>query len=81
MLRAGKGLVDLPTATLKSLLAALHRKQLSCPITIQDLTRVGLQYCATDLLEVLRGLDEKGVRAVLVTVIAERMRAQEKDRR
>jgi len=72
VLRAGKGLTDLPTETLKQALAALHRKELTCPLTIQDLTRVGLQHCAGELLEVLRGLDEKGVRAVLVAVIAER---------
>ena len=77
MLRAATGLTQVSTPDLKKAFKALHRGELECPLTIADLTRVGLQHCAGDLLEMLRGLDHAGVRAVLVAVIAERL-AQEK---
>ena len=73
MMNAGAGLTDVPTKALKRALAALHQGDLRCPLTIEELTRNGLQYVATDLLTHLRHLDEQAVRTVLVTVVAERM--------
>ncbi len=73
MMNAGAGLTDLPTRSLKRALAALHRGDLRCPLTIEELTRNGLQNVAADLLGHLRHLDEQAVWAVLVAVIAERM--------
>lgn len=72
MLGTGLGLTDVSTADLEVALRTLHRGQLECPLSIEGLTRVGLQHTATDLLEHLRGLEEPGVRAVLVAVLAER---------
>lgn len=73
MLGAAQGLTTITSEDLKKALAALHRGQLSFPLTVETLTCVGLQHAANDLLEILRGLDERAVRAVLVAVIAERM--------
>jgi hypothetical protein len=73
MMGAGAGLTDVPTKSLKRALAALHRGELRCPLTIEELTRNGLQNVATDLLSQLRHLDEQAVRAVLVAVVAERL--------
>ena len=72
MLDAGKGLAGVETEALKTLLRALHRGDVRFPLDIGELTRVGLQYTAAPLLAHLRGLDEAGVRAVIVAVIAER---------
>lgn len=69
------GLTKVPTEDLEKALRVLHRGQLRCPVTVAELTRVGLQHRAAELMNVLRGLDEAGVRAVLVAVLAER-RAQ-----
>lgn len=73
MMNAGAGLTDIPTKAIKQALGALHRGDLRCPLTIEELTRNGLQYVAVDLLQHLRHLDEQAVRAVLVAVVAERM--------
>lgn len=70
------GLTALSTADLRKLLRALHREDLRCPLTIEGLTRVGLQHAATDLLDHLRNLDGVAVQAVLVAVLAERIDAQ-----
>ncbi len=66
------GLKDVPTDELEKLLRAVHRKGLSLPLLPAELACVGLQHRVEDLMAVLRGLDERGVRAVLVAVIAER---------
>lgn len=73
MLDAGKGLTPVKTVDLKKALAALHRGELKCPLSIVELTRNGLQHCAGELLHGLRKLDEPAVRAVLVAVLAERL--------
>lgn len=71
------GLTGLATRDLKTLLRVLHRGELTCPLTIVELTRFGLQEPAEFLLRQLRGLDAAGVRAVLTCVLAERV-AQER---
>ena len=72
MLGAARGLTRVETQDLKKALAAVHRGHLLCPPTMENLARVGLQHCANELLALLRNVDEAGVRAVLVAVIAER---------
>lgn len=79
MLDAAAGLTRVSTTDLKKALSALHRGHLRFPLTIEELTRFGLQHCANDLLGVLRQVDEAGARAVLVAVLAERL-AEEKRR-
>lgn len=76
MLTAAVGLTSIQTDDLKKALTFLHRGDLDCPPTIEGLTRVGLQHCANELMQTLRGLDRAGVRAVLVSVIAERRARQ-----
>jgi len=73
VLAAGIGLTPVKTADLKKALAALHKGELKCPLTIGELARNGLQHCAGELLHGLRKLDERGIRAVLVAVLAERL--------
>ena len=71
MLFSGQGLKGVATNDLKLLLRAVHRDQLTCPITRQGLATVGALHLGDELAH-LRGLDRKGVTAVLVAVIAER---------
>lgn len=74
MLGAPKvGLTGVPTHLLKRALRAVHRGELGVPLTINGLAAVGLQDVGPPLLQQLRGLDEAAVRAVLVSVLAERL--------
>jgi hypothetical protein len=70
------GLTGLSTTDLERLLRAVHRGELSCPLSHASLHVAGLSYLV-DRVEALQGLDERGVRAVLVAVLAER-RQQER---
>lgn len=73
MKTAGAGLTGLTTTDLERLLRALHKGELRCPIGHAELHMAGLSYLV-DRIDLLQGLDERGVRAVLVAVIAERKR-------
>ena len=73
MRKPGQGLTQLPTDQLKTLLKRLHRGELQCPIDAQSIASAGFQHRHAELMDALRGLDEPGVRAVLVCVLAERM--------
>ncbi len=65
------GLKQVKTPDLKDLLRAVHRGDLPCPITQDGLAATGLLRMG-DQIGHLRGLDEAGVKAVLIAVIAER---------
>ena len=69
------GLTGVPTHLLEKALRAHHRGELSAPVTINGLTAVGLQDSGAELLGTLRALDDRGVRAVLVAVLAERKKS------
>lgn len=72
MLGAGRGLTEVETRHLETLLRMLVRGEVHGPLTVVDLARVGLQHCAEPLLDALRGLDDRACRAVLIAVLAER---------
>ena len=72
----GAALTHARTKSLVALLRALYREDATCPLTTQELARVGLQYAAEDLLPHLRGLDMVATRAVVVAVLAERRSAE-----
>jgi len=74
----GPGLTSLTTAELKKLLLHVHRGDLPCPIRADTLACVGLQSRSEPLLAMLRHLDAPAVRAVLVSVLAERQTAEER---
>lgn len=67
----GAGLTGASTEQLKRLLRFVHRGEVVCPLTPLELTRIGLATMVGGV-DVLRGLDERGLRAVLVAVLAER---------
>ncbi len=70
MLGSG-GLVNVRTEDLKHLLRAVYRGDLPCPITHQGLASTGLLRLG-DELDILRNLDARGVKAVLIAVLHER---------
>jgi hypothetical protein len=72
----GAGLSRVSTDALTTLTRALYKGDLTCPLTVQDLARVGLQFAAEELLGHLRGLDADGVRACVVATVAERRAAE-----
>lgn len=65
------GLVDVPTPQLENLLRRLIRGDLTFPLTKPGLMAMGYNDVAT-AFQTLRDLDARGVRAVLVAVLAER---------
>lgn len=67
-----RGLTRVPSWALRQLLSAVFRGVVNMPLSVDELTRLGLQAHATDLMAHLRGLDTRSVHAVLVAVIAER---------
>lgn len=67
----GRGLSDVPDEDLKALLRALHHERLELPLRRETLMVMGMNRLA-DNADVLIGLDAKGLRAVLVAVLAER---------
>ena len=71
MLNTGQGLRGVQTADLKALLRCIYNGSLVCPITQIGLAENGLLRLGDDLGH-LSGLDERGTRAVLVAVLAER---------
>jgi hypothetical protein len=71
-------LTGVSTEELQQLLRLVYRGEIEIPITPVALARVGLQYRAEEFMQSLRGLDEAGVRAVLIAVAAERLAAQER---
>ncbi|MGE0788804.1 MAG: hypothetical protein AB7S26_24235 [Sandaracinaceae bacterium] len=74
-MKLGQALTALRTEDLTNLLSRLHQGQLRCPINAAQLHVAGLSYLQ-DRVDFLSGLDEAGVRAVLVAVIAERRRTE-----
>lgn len=78
MIAAGHALTVVPTESLKRLLRLAYKDELTCPLSITELTRVGLQGRATEILQVLRGLDTHAVRVVLIAVLAERKAVAER---
>jgi hypothetical protein len=77
MLDAASGLTEVTLDDLKKLLRLLHREEITCPLTIAELTRCGLQHCSPQILGACRGVAANGVRAVVVAVIAERLPSNE----
>ena len=72
MFKAGIGLSEVSTADLKTLLRQVHRAEVTTPLNVTELARVGLQHRAIELLAHLRGLDSTAIKAVVIAVIAER---------
>jgi len=68
---SAKGMTSLKTKDLKAILRLVHRGELSCPITQIGLAQAGLLRLGDDVGH-LFGLNEAGVRAVVVAVLAER---------
>jgi hypothetical protein len=75
MTKLPMALTGVPTQELKQLLRLVHRNELALPITPAALAFAGFQHRVEELMQSLRGLDEAGTRAVLVAVLAERMRS------
>ncbi len=66
------GLSTIATEHLRTLLRAVFKEHVPCPLTPAGLASQGLQDVSGPLLTHLRGLDAKAVHAVLVAVLAER---------
>ena len=75
------GLTEVRAEDLKKLLGLLHRAEITCPLNVVELARTGLQHATNPLLNHLRGLGPEAVRAVLTASLAERLAAEERQRR
>lgn len=65
-------LTAVSTENLRTLLRAVFKHQIECPLGPAGLAALGLQDTSPPLLSHLRGLDSSAVHAVLVAVLAER---------
>lgn len=65
-------LTTVSTKNLRTLLRAVFKQEVECPLTPAALAAIGLQDASPSLLEHLRGLSSEAVHAVLVAVVAER---------
>ena len=70
------GLTSITTEQLKKLLKYLHDGTLETPLNAHRIACVGFQFRHAELMGALRDLDEPAIRAVLVCVIAERLKAE-----
>ena len=71
-----EGLTSLTTDHLTRLLKYVHEGSLGLPLTAHSIAAAGFQFRHHELMSALRGLDEAAIRAVLVCVIAERMKTE-----
>lgn len=71
----GRGLSKVPIEDLTALLRLVHRGGLRFPLRRQALLEMGMNRLA-ESADVIIGLDERGLRAVLVAVIAERRQVE-----
>jgi hypothetical protein len=72
----GTGLTLIATEELEALLRALHHERLDFPLARRHLMAIGLSDLA-ERADILFGLDARGLRVVLVAVLAERRRTAE----
>ncbi|MCA9711991.1 MAG: hypothetical protein KDK70_39510 [Myxococcales bacterium] len=70
------GLTTVSSEHLRTLLRAVFKEQVECPLTPGGLAGLGLQDTSGPLLSHLRGLDARAVHAVLVATLAERAAVQ-----
>jgi hypothetical protein len=70
----GEGLTTLKTEELKKLLGMLHRGDLELPFSAHSVACAGFQYRQMEIMSAFRDLDTPAVRAVLVCVLAERLK-------
>ena len=68
------GLTDFTTEELKKLLQLVYRDQVEFPLNAQRIACIGFQYKHQSLINALRGLEKEAVTAVLVCVLAERLK-------
>lgn len=66
------GLTTVSSDDLRTLLRAVFKQQVECPLGPAGLAAVGLQDTSAPLLAHLRDLDARAVHAVLVATLAER---------
>ena len=67
----GRGLTHFSDQQLERLLKAIHRGYVTCPLDARQLMIAGLAD-VFDRASFLQGLDEAGVKAVIIAVLAER---------
>ena len=73
MNEAGLGLTEVPTGDLKKLLRAIHRGEVPFPLNTSIFMTMGMNRMANGGT-VFSGLDERAARAVLTSVLAERLK-------
>ena len=68
------GLTEFTTEELKKLLQLVYRDQVEFPLNAQRIACIGFQYKHHALINALRDLEKEAVTAVLVCVLAERLK-------
>ena len=68
------GLTQMSTEELKKLLRLMYKEQIDFPLDARRIACAGFQYRHQVLIDALRGLDQHAARAVVICVLAERLR-------
>ena len=68
------GLTEFRTDELKKLLQLIYRDQVEFPLNAQRIACIGFQYKHQALINALRGLNKEAATAVVVCVLAERLK-------
>ena len=74
MLLKPNGLTEMTTDELKSFLRLIYRDQVDFPLNAQRIACTGFQYRHRVLINAFRGLDAVATKAVLICVLAERLK-------
>ena len=69
-----EGLTGFTTDELKKLLQLVYRDQVEFPLNAQRIACIGFQYKHHSWIKALRGLNKESTTAVLVCVLAERLK-------
>ncbi|MEC7987419.1 MAG: hypothetical protein VX278_19780 [Myxococcota bacterium] len=69
-----QGLTKLRTDELKKLLRLLYREEVETPLSPKRIACIGFQYRQEELMNALRDLDARAMQAVIVAVLAERLK-------
>ena len=69
-----KGLTGMTTEELRKLLRLIYRNEIQFPLNAQRIACAGFQYKHQVLIDALRDLDIKSAQAVIICVLAERIK-------
>ena len=69
-----QGLTKLRTDELKKLLSLIYKEEVETPLSAKRIACIGFQYKQEELMNAFRDLNAYAIQAVLIAVLAERLK-------